>query len=205
MGTPIKFQTPRRFCVQDPNSSPDSKNQSETRAFLEFSALRLQHPGVHKKELSNLTCNSQIEHSNSVLESSEFAVVRPALRNPERVSTVVLTSESVLSRNKLQECSVHLERLIEYSNTLTHSKKFEDKLQVTELPGLHSPVFANNPTIAFCNRCGRDVKTKIQKLENRVLGLNLNDFFCCFPNISGKQEIVHCCSRCRHELVKITL
>lgn len=199
------FQTPIRLHAQDPSSSPENNPQSENQTCFEFTTLKLHHPGVHKKELSNLTINSQIEPSNSVLESSEFAQPRPAFRNPERISTVVLTSESVLSRNKLQECSVHLERLIEYSNTLTHSRKFEDKLQVGELPGLHSPVFTNCPTIAFCNRCGRDVKTRVQKAKFKVFGMNLYELMCCFPNVAGKQEIIHCCSRCRHELVKITL
>ena len=195
-------QTPNSKTPQDPASSPESKNQSETHSNREYPTLKLKYI-IH--DTSNFTVNSHHEASSSVLESSEFAAIRPTFRNAERISTVVLTSESVLSRNRLQECSVHLERLIEHSNTLTHSKKFEDKIIVTELPGLHSPVFTNSPTIAFCNKCGRDVKTKIRKVESQVFGLKIFDFFCCFPGVCGNQEFIHSCSRCRNELVKVSM
>jgi hypothetical protein len=203
MSFPTPHQTPIRKNTQDSNNSPESKTQIDLQTYQDNPTIKLRQAGVN--EIFDCTLNSHHEPSSSVLESSEFVALRPAFRNAERVSTVVLTSESVLSRNRLQECSVHLERLIEHSNTLTHSKKFEDKIVVAELPGLHSPVFTSSPTIAFCNKCGRDVRTRIRKVENKILGFSFFDYFCCFQSVCGKQEFIHSCSRCRNELIKVTM
>ena len=176
----------------------------ESNIYAEVSSAKQRSPQF-TNELSLITYNSQHELPSSALESSEFAVVRPTNRVGERISTILHTSESVLSRNRLQECSVHLERFCEQANTLVQSKKFEDRMQIVQIPGLHVPLFTSHPTIAFCSKCGRDVKTKILKVEKKFLGVRFNDFFCCFPSIAGEQEFMHVCSRCKNQLVKIML
>jgi hypothetical protein len=182
----------------------DSANSPESRPCSDFSLLadrKMQYPS----ENSGQTLVCQNEPTSSVLESSDFAVVRPLNRVGDRVSTVLLTSESVISRNKLQECSVHIEKLCEHSNSIAHSRKFEDKIQINQIPELYVPVFTTHPTIAFCSKCGRDVKTKIIRPEKRVFGLRVDNFFCCLNAFPCQQELKHVCSRCKAELVKITL
>ena len=133
-------------------------------------------------EASLITSNSQKEPSKSCIESSELAIVKPPFRFGERLSTVILTSESVISRNRLQECSTYLERLCDHKTFIQDSKKFEEKvkleakLKLEEIPGLYIPIFTSKPTIAFCSRCGRDVKTKIQRVEPKIFGFQLSEF-----------------------------
>lgn len=189
---------------QESNMSPDAKNHSESLNSLEFSLTRNK-PPHYGNEISNHTYPSQNEPTSSIVENSDLAAIRPPFKIGERVSTVLMTSESVLSRNRLHECSVHLERLCEHTNAVAQSKKFEEKVQIEEIPGLHKPVFTTHPTVAFCNRCGRDVKTKIVRVEQKIFGMNFNEILCCFAKVFGEQEILHVCSRCRNQLFRITL
>lgn len=152
-------------------------------------------------ENSNLTCSCRKELSGSLIESSELSRKKPQFRFGERLSTVIMTSESVLSRNRLQECSVHLEKLCEQRNTLMNSKKFEEQVILEEVPGLYVPVFTSRPTIAFCSHCGRDVKTKVKVVKPPFFDM----LCCCVPKYFSNHEVVHLCSRCKNQLVKITM
>ncbi|OMJ68142.1 hypothetical protein SteCoe_34493 [Stentor coeruleus] len=198
----INYSAKAKFS-QESNMSPDTKNHSESLNSLEFSLTRNKLRS-HGNEISIHTYPSQNEPTSSIVDNSDLVAIRPP-KIGERVSTVLMTSESVLSRNRLHECSVHLERLCEHTNTVAQSKKFEEKVQIEEIPELHRPVFTTHPTVAFCNRCGRDVKTKIVRVEQNFFGVKFNEILCCFAKIFGEQEILHVCSRCRNQLFRITL
>ena len=205
MNTQESYFSPIIKYSQENNFTPDYKNESENISNIESSFTKNRFT-LHCNEISNGTLTSHKEQAESVIESSELAIRRYPARIGERLSTIMLTSESVLSRNKLQECSMHLEKLCENKNTLMHSKKFEEQLNVEDIPGLYVPVFTARPTIAFCNRCGRDVKTRVRKIEPKLFEMKFADILCCcVPNYIGVQDFIHVCSRCRAELVKITI
>ena len=205
MNTHESILSPRTKLSYDQTYSIEGRTELENANCTEnsFTKSRLQ---AYINELSNVTHTSHREPTGSVVESSELGKVRPQFRLGERLATVLMTSESVLSRNRLQECSVHLEKLCEHRNSLMNSKKFEEQVILDEIPGLYVPVFTVRPTIAFCNRCGRDVKTRVKKLEPKLFGMNFVDLFCCCaPKYLGSHEVIHLCSRCNNQLVKITI
>ena len=204
MQTEDSYNPPKPKAFIDSSFNPSDRNESEACIISEISFTKPKSQ-TNQNEVS-LTLTSHREPTGSVIESSDLAIRKPVPRLGERLSTVVLTSESVISRNRLQECSIHFEKLCEHKVILSHSRKFEEKIKVEDFTGLYVPVFSTRPTIAFCSRCGRDVKTKVKRIEQKFFDMKFSDFFCCWVSEhASMQEIVHFCSRCRAQIVKITV
>lgn len=179
----------------------EEKNETES---IDYSFSK-QKFSLVLNEISSFSNQSHRKFTGSCIESSELGIIKKPFKLGDRVSTVILTSESVLSRNRLQECSVYLEKLCEYKNTLIRSRKFEEQVKIEELPELYMPVFTGRPTIAFCNHCGRDVKTKVQKINPKFFGFRLSDIFCCCIPKFNQVQVIHRCSRCRNQIIKINI
>ena len=193
MNTQGRILSPKVKISFEPAFSLEGKTDLDNANCTEYSYTK-HHLQAYINEFSNISHTPRREPTGSVIESSDLGKIRSQFRLGERVSTVLMTSESVLSRNRLQECSVHLEKLCEHRNSLMSSKKFEEQVILDEIPGLYVPVFTVRPTIAFCSRCGRDIKTRVKKLEPKLFGISFIDFFCCCaPKYLGSHELIHVC------------